>query len=275
MNEPNREILPFFAKFIEKESGIIYAEHNHFQLQNRLEDIMRLLGMNDLTKLYDRAKTGIDGPFRQMLIDLATNNETSFFRDPKLFKALESLFLTAPGVSMETPLRIWSAASSTGQEALSLAMMIEEHGRTTGKKIPYSILGTDISERVLERARSGSYSQLEVQRGLPSPLLVRYFSKDPQDRWKAAPSILSSIEYRKTNLKERFTNPRPFHLILCRNVLIYQTVAAKKEILSRITETLIPGGILALGSGESLIGLSSEYETLTVDGAIVYRKLKT
>ena len=272
MNQPNREILPFFAKFIEKESGIIYAEHNHFQLQNRLEDIMRLLGMNDLTNLYDRAKTGIDGPFRQLLIDLATNNETSFFRDPKLFKAMETLFLSSTEAASGGPLRIWSAASSTGQEALSLAMMIEEFNRTTGKKIPYSILGTDISERVLERARTGTYSQLEVQRGLSSPLLVRYFSKDPGDRWQAKDAIRAGIEFKKMNLKDRFPMARPFHLILCRNVLIYQTVAAKKEILSRITEALLPGGILALGSGESLIGLSSDYETLTVEGAILYRK---
>ena len=121
-----KHILSFFAKYIEQESGIIYAEHNYFQLQNRLEDISKLLGFRNLEVLHEEAKREIREPLRQHLIDFATNNETSFFRDAKLFRGIEATILQ-PRLSIPAePLRIWSAASSTGQEAVTLAMLISE-----------------------------------------------------------------------------------------------------------------------------------------------------
>ena len=271
---PHKEILPFFANYIEKESGIIYAEHNHFQLQNRLEDITRLLGLATLEKLHERAKEGICSQFKQLLIDLATNNETSFFRDPKLFKAIETAFLkpmTEPG-KYPGRIKIWSAASSTGQEAHSLSILLTEFNLKNQTSLDFSILGTDISERVLQIAKSSTYSQLEVQRGLPAPYLIKYFQKGADDRWTAKPEITRHLEFRKLNLKDPLPPSYQFQLVLCRNVLIYQTVEAKKEILSRITRTLPSGGFLALGSGESLIGLSTEYEQVSIEGAIIYQK---
>lgn len=270
----HEQILPFFAKFIESELGIVYAEHNYFQLQNRLEDIAKLMGLSGVEKLHEQSQGGIGGAFKQLLLDVATNNETSFFRDARVFRAVEQTVL--PAMQSRRPpnetMRIWSAASSTGQEALSIAIMIEEWNKTQNQKIPYAITGTDISERVLSRAKEAIYSQLEIQRGMPATHLIRYFKKDPHDRWQASFELTQKIEYFKLNLKEPFGFPRPFDLIFCRNVLIYQSVENKIAILKKVTQNLNPGGFLVLGSGESLLGLSDDYDQTESQGAVVYRR---
>lgn len=266
-------ILSFFSRYIESEIGVVFAQHNAFQLQNRLEEISKLMGVPTVEKLYEQAQKGIHGPFKQLLLDVATNNETSFFRDGKVFRAIESIvFKPAREATDLKPIRIWSAASSTGQEALSISISITEENLKSGKQLPYSILGTDISERALTKARQATYSQLEVQRGMPAPLLIKYFKKTADDNWTANHSISSSIEYKKLNLKEPFRFAASFDLVLCRNVLIYQTVPQKIEVLDKIIEALAPGGYLVLGSGESLIGISDAFTTLNSDGAILYRK---
>lgn len=259
---------------IETELGIVYAESNYFQLENRLEEIARQIGVSGIPALYEQAQISMSGPLKQLLLDIATNNETSFFRDPKVFKALENTLDTpevTPLMAGET-LKIWSAACSTGQEPLSLAMMLMERAQKTGVKTPFNILATDISERVLTKAKSGIYTQLEVQRGLPAPLMLKYFTKDDQDRWSASLEVRRHIEYSKLNLRSKFNYNGIFHLILCRNVMIYQSVEGKRDILSRITSALCPGGYLVLGSGESLIGLSSDFDQKSVEGVIIYRK---
>ncbi len=266
------EILKFFAAYIEKELGIQYSETNFFQLQNRLEDIAKLNGCADLPALHALAAGGIHGAFKQMLLDVATNNETSFFRDPRVFRALEnSIFKTLTAERPGRSLKIWSAASSTGQEALSMAIILKEMASTGIAQ--FSITATDISERVLAIAKAGVYSQLEIQRGMPAPLLLKYFTKEPNDQWAVSRELLNRISYGKQNLKDAFAFGESFDLIMCRNVLIYQNVAGKKEIMNRLTQTLQPGGILILGSGESLFGISDSYEQVNMDGAIVYRKV--
>lgn len=271
---PHDDILRFFARYIEDELGIVYSEHNYFQLQNRLEEIAVLVEARGIDALHDRAKAGISGNFKQLLLDVATNNETSFFRDPKIFRAVESVVLKSASSFLASgeKLRIWSAASSTGQEALSLAILIREFNAKERENIDVSILGTDISERVLRRAKNGVYSQLEIQRGLPAPYLIKYFKKDEQDKWLASQELRRFLEFKKLNLKSPFYFQEKFHLVLCRNVLIYQSVEGKVDILNRITSALAPGGYLVLGAGESLLGISSEFDQQMVDGAIVYRK---
>lgn len=268
------DILLFFAKYIESELGIVYAEHNYFQLQNRLEEITKLLSVDSVEQLYQTAKVGITGQFKQLLLDLATNNETSFFRDPKVFKALENVVLPSflAGNPPHTELRIWSAASSTGQESLSVSMLIQEWNAKNGKNISFSITATDISERILARAKEAQYSQLEIQRGLPAPYMIKYFKKNEQDRWTASSELTKHIQFKKQNLLEPFLFSKKFHVIFCRNVLIYQSVKSKIEILNRITEMLIPGGYLILGSGESLLGLSGDYIQTASEGAVIYLK---
>lgn len=263
-------ILEYFAKYIEAELGIVYSSHNYFQLQNRLEEIAKLTGAADVEQLYNQSKSGIGGDFKQMILDVATNNETSFFRDPKIFKSVEKAVLN--NFIGNNKLRIWSAASSSGQEAISLSILINEFNQKENANIQFSILGTDISERVLLRAKKATYSQLEVQRGLPAAYLIKYFRKDDNDLWTALPEVTRSIEFKKQNLIETFPFKEKFNLILCRNVLIYQSIEGKIDILKRITDMLTANGVLILGSGESLIGLSTDYEQQNIEGAIIYRK---
>lgn len=268
------EVLQFFSKYIFKELGIVYAEHNLFQLQNRLEEICKIVGVQNIEELYKLAQSGVTGDFKQLLLDLATNNETSFFRDNRIFLSIEKNILPElvknkkPG----EPIRFWSAASSSGQEALSLTIMIKEFGLKNSNFIDFKILGSDISERILNKAKAFKYSQLEIQRGLSAPLMLKYFEQQNDSMWLAKSEISQHIEYKKINLKDSIFLKENFDIIFCRNVLIYQNVEGKIDILNRLSVFLKPGGYLVLGAGESLMGLSDQYEQVNVDGAIFYRK---
>lgn len=262
--------LLFFARYIEAELGIVYAEHNFFQLKRRIEDISKTMNCS-AEDLFNQAQAGISGQLRQLLLDTATNNETSFFRDIRVFNAIENKIL--PMLSESNPrLKVWSAASSTGQEALSIAMLIHDSNERRKSQIAFSITASDISERVLEKAKSGIYTQLEISRGLQPMHLSKYFHEREPGKWVASPLLTRQIEYKKVNLKESFTSLDKFHLILCRNVLIYQNVEGKKEILKRILQQMEPNGFLVLGAGETLIGISDEFESVESDGVILYQK---
>lgn len=269
----HEEILGFFSRYIEKEIGIIYSSHNHFQLSNRLEEICKLSGVATIQDLYQQAQKGIHGSFKQLLLDVATNNETSFYRDPKVFKALETTFQQMLEQKRDPgPLKIWSAACSTGQEPLTLAMILSELSEKRRQTIEYSMLATDICERALQKARRTTYTQLEVQRGLGAMQLIKYFSKDDQDRWTAKSGLNRFIEYRNLNLNDFFAPREKFDIILCRNVLIYQSVENKIKVVKTLTDSLNTEGILVMGSGESLLGVSSSFEQQNIEGAILYKK---
>jgi len=268
----HEEILGFFSRYIEKEIGIVYASHNHFQLSNRLDEICKLSGTPTVLDLYNQAQSGITGAFKQLLLDVATNNETSFFRDPKVFKAIESLLKEQPAKPASAPFKIWSAASSTGQEALSVAIILAELNAKRTESLEYRLLASDICERALDKAKKAVYSQLEVQRGLPAPYMIKYFSKDDQDRWTVKPGLNKSIQYRNINLNDFVVSHEKYDLILCRNVLIYQSVENKKKVITTLTDSLAEGGFLVLGSGESLLGLSDAFTQQSIEGAILYRK---
>ncbi len=263
--------LKFFASYIEKELGIVYSEHNFFQLQNRLEEIVKILNFKDLDELWDKSQVSITGDLKQLLLDIATNNETSFFRDPKIFKAVESFVLPEwQKKNSKAPLKTWSAASSFGQEVYTLSMTFNEWQ----KKFPnftWQIFASDIADRALKRAQEGRYSQLEIQRGLPAPLLIKYFSKDTDNYWKVKPELKNNVSFKKQNLLDPFSTIGNFDLIFCRNVLIYQRVENKAKVIEKMAQVLNPGGILVMGAGESLIGISDKFEQVHTDGVVFYR----
>lgn len=262
--------LKIFSEFIQKETGIIYGESNAYQLRSRLEEIAKAMNLKGDQALYELAAKGINGHLRQLLLDFATNHETSFFRDPKVFQAVEKHIL--PELKKQNPhlslVRIWCAASSFGQEPYSLAMMLSEAGQRA------EIIATDIADKALARAREGKYSQLEVQRGLPAPLLVKYFGKNSDETWQIKSDLRFAIQYRKQNLLDSFAALGSFDLVLCRNVLIYQDDAKKREILDRIADRIAPRGFLVLGASESLIGLSDRFEQHFQNGTIYYQRKK-
>ncbi len=270
----NQKELLFFAQLIEKELGIVYQEHNYFQLLNRLEQITTMMKVKDLPSLYELAQKNFDGEFKRKLLDISTNNETSFFRDAKVFHALEKLILEAVEKKTinDNKLRLWSAASSTGQEALSIAILVEELNQKKKIDLKLEILASDICSVALTKAKEARYSDLEVQRGLSDDLLKKYFEKKEDGKWYASSRLTQNITYKELNLKHSFPITDPFNFIFCRNVLIYQSIEGKTDILRRLSNCLVPCGYLVLGSGESLLGLSKDYEQIMVDGAVIYQK---
>jgi chemotaxis protein methyltransferase CheR len=269
----NLGILKFFADYIQSELGIIYVEANYFQLEHRLKDIATQLGFSDIMMLHDAARSGISGEMRSLLLDLATNNETSFFRDQSIFKALSDYIIPDLIKTGRRPfLSIWSAASSSGQEVYSIAMEIDQ-ARQLNFEIPqFKILATDVSDTILKRAQTAAYSQLEVQRGLPAKLMLHYFDKNDEDKWVVKSFIRSGINFKKLNLLHSWGDIGTFDIVFCRNVLIYQSVENKIRIIKEILNRINPGGYLILGAAESLYGLSHDFEQHVSGTAVFYRK---
>jgi chemotaxis protein methyltransferase CheR len=268
-------ILKYFANFIEKEIGIIYSDTNYFQLEHRLNDITTLLGFKDFNELYEKAKSSIHGQMRDMLLDLATNNETSFFRDAGIFKMIPEFIV--PEIQKNNPalmtLNIWSAASSTGQEPYSVAISLDQTQKANVHFPSYSMTVTDFSERVLKRTQEGLYSQLEVQRGLPAKLLISYFDKEGENHWRIKSILRSKMQFRQLNLLEPFPmNLGKYDLVLCRNVLIYQRVENKTAVIKKIHSLLNDRGFLILGAAESLIGLSNDFNQVQHGTSVAYQK---
>lgn len=265
------EQIKFFANAIEKETGILYLENNYYQLEKRLETLLGMLGCKDMNELWEKAQKNFL-QIKQPLFDLATNNETSFFRDTRMYQGFEKILL--PRVLAESkkqvPLRIWSAACSSGQEPYSIAMILQNLLPTLGP-FNYEIFATDFSDRILDRAREGVYSQLEIQRGLPTNLLLKYFVKDDQNYWKANAKIRQSLSFKKFNLLESFIQFGTFDIIFCRNVLIYQNQEKRNDIIKRLIKSLRSKGYLVMGGAENLIGFSDQLEQVLLNGSVFYQ----
>lgn len=275
MITPHANSLAFVAQFIETNLGIIYSPDNYFQLENRLEDLVKQYKLRDLDHLIESLRTVGGSEIKASLLDAATNNETSFFRDQKIFDAFRQLAInewTQRPLSLQLgqPVRIWSAASSTGQEALSLSMIWQELSQKI--KLPtLELYASDISGKALKKAQSGLYSPLEIGRGLPKDLQARYFAPSPEGGHRALGEIHKRIRFERLNLCEGFRHVGSFHVIFCRNVLIYQRIEKKIDIIKRLSQQLLPGGFLVMGAGESLLGLSDAFEQVDIQGAILYR----
>jgi chemotaxis protein methyltransferase CheR len=245
-------ILHFFSKLIEEETGIIYSEKNYHQLWLRLEELVRIEKLHDVEDLKEVINSSAGDQLRRRLLDLATNNETLFFRDSYFFEGISDFIKSEILPSRPREIKIWSAACSTGQEPLSVAMLLEEISGTL-KLPPVSILATDICERALTKCRSGFYTDFEVTRGLSAERRERFFTQ-VQGGWKPKESLLNRILFKSNNLI-RPTIKGEFHLILCRNVLIYQRVEQKKQVVDYLLNQLSPHGALGLGMSETLWGI--------------------
>lgn len=271
----NRELVEYFARFIEGKTGIQYGETNYYQLENRLNAISQRLGFKSLDLLYAKFSSGTDPKLEKILVEEATNHETSFFRDVGIFRAFEELIL--PSIASRnanelggTPVRIWSNACSSGQEAYSLSMICHERG------IPsVNILCTDLSAKILDRAKSGVFSDLEIKRGLDEKRRAMYFDQIQdagQVFWRAKDFLRRPMEFREHNLLGQWIGFGAYDIIFIRNVLIYQSLENKKAIVEKTKQHLAPGGYLVMGAAESLIGISDEFEQCSHQGALFYQK---
>jgi chemotaxis protein methyltransferase CheR len=238
-----------------------------------LRRILEENSLNTLGELLERLKRPGRGGLKETVIDAMTTNETLWFRDNHPFRILQEKLLPefAERNSMQ-PLRIWSAACSTGQEPYSIAMIVEEFRRARpGKLRDVKITATDISKSVLDVARKGEYEMLAIGRGLSPERQKQFFTPSLNGGWQIKPQIKSMVEFKELNLLERYMLGK-FDIVMCRNVLIYFSADLKKDILTRMHATLNPGGYLVLGASESLNGLPHLYEMVQCHPGIIYRK---
>jgi chemotaxis protein methyltransferase CheR len=245
------------CEFLRRSSGLVMESSKKYLVESRVMPIVRREKLSGLEELVAILQKGQSPRLAKDVIEAMTINETYFFRDKSPFDQFRSFMLPSLLAARqgEKRLRIWSAAASTGQEAYSLAMILDEFApRMPGWKV--EIIGTDLSEQVLEKARKGIYSQFEVQRGLPAPMLLRHFNQIG-DSWQISEAMRSKVSFRQLNLLSDFTSLGRFDIIFCRNVLIYFDAARKTDILARMTRILAPDGLLTLGASESLIGLKT------------------
>lgn len=264
--------IDYFAGLIERETGIVYVDSNIFQLKMRLEEFCRIekiSSVDQLAKMFQDQTIQVDQ--RQRLIDTATNNETLFFRDPKYFTSIETFIKTDILKDAPREIKIWSAASSTGQEALSVAMTLDQLSKVITLP-PFSIIATDICDKALKKCKSGLYTDFETKRGLSDEKRDLYFKKEG-DLWKARPEIFSKIKYMHNNLIRSSVHDT-FHIILCRNVLIYQKVEMRKTVVNTLYLQLEESGALLLGAGETLVGIRDDIKTELIDGVSFYKKNK-
>ncbi|MCC7251459.1 protein-glutamate O-methyltransferase CheR [Hyphomicrobium sp.] len=246
------------CEYLRRNSGLVMESSKKYLVESRVMPIVRREKLSGLEELVALLQRGQSPKIAKDVIEAMTINETYFFRDKSPFDQFRSVMLPAllAARQNEKRLRIWSAASSTGQEAYSLAMILDEFAaRMVGWKV--EIVGTDLSEQVLEKAKKGIYSQFEVQRGLPAPMLLRHFNQIGES-WQISDHIRSKVSFRPLNLLADFTALGRFDIIFCRNVLIYFDAVRKTDILARMTRVLAPDGYVTLGASESLIGLKTE-----------------
>lgn len=255
----NQVDFDFISTLIKAGSGLVLTIEKAYLLESRLIPVARKHGLENLEGLIAAVRRAPKGPLMTEVIDAMTTNESFFFRDGKPFDLFRGTFLpeiVKRRAAMKS-LRIWCAAASTGQEPYSLAMLLQEEAKQL-EGWNCQILGTDISEEVLDRAKSGVYTHFEVQRGLAIQRLIKFFDKQGE-LWQVKPDIRKVVQYRKFNLLD---DPRPlgqFDVVFCRNVLIYFDPETKTRVLAGISKVMDKDGILFLGAAETVLGLSDAF----------------
>ncbi len=253
-------------------SAIVIDSGKEYFIESRLAPLVESQGFSTLGELIARMREhSIFSALQAKAIDALTTNETLFFRDFEPFEALRKKIIPhlLEQRAAQRRLSIWSAACSTGQEPYTLAMLLREHFPQLADW-NVSILATDLSPTVLEQARAGSYNQFEVNRGLPAPLLLKYFTK-VGNRWLVKDELKIGIEFRAMNLIEPWPVFPPFDIVLIRNVMIYFDVPTKQAILKKIQACLHPQGTLFLGTAETTLNLDPAWAPVTHGAATVYQ----
>ncbi len=258
-----------FCDFLEESCGIVLGGNKHYLINSRLKKLLHENNFSSVGALL--SKVNVDNRLRARVIDAMTTNETYWFRDNHPFIGLKDhIFPELAEQNIKRP-RIWSAASSTGQEAYTISMMADDFiNAKRGTFSDVEILATDISTRVLELARKAEYDELSLSRGLALDYRQRYFTQTEKG-WRVNDNIRRRVRFTELNLMTSFSSLGKFHVIFCRNVLIYFSSELKKDILDRMADLLEPGGYLFLGGSESMASYSNRFETVRYSGGLVYK----
>ncbi len=247
-------------------TGIALDADKQYLAESRLSPVMRAHGLADFAELVDAFERHDNSTLMRDMIDAMTTNETLFFRDRTPFENFRANVLPDLVVSRanERRLRFWCAACSTGQEAYSLAMTLDQDARAL-RGWTLEVLATDLSTAAIEAAREGSYSQFEVQRGLSTSQLLRYFHREDES-WRVNEHLRARIDFRDFNLLSDYTELGTFDVIFCRNVLMYFEPEMKRAVLARLSQALNEGGYLFLGAAESTTEANAFFTQVTPDG---------
>lgn len=257
-----------FSSLLKGSSGLVIGMDKLYLLETRLAGIVKREKLADMNQLAERLRRPGNDKLARDVVEAMTTNESFFFRDDKPFQHFRAQAL--PRLVAERPpgstLRIWSAASSSGQEAYSLAMIVAESKALLGDR-KVEIIGTDIAREQLARAREGVYTQFEVQRGLPVQMLMRYFRKE-ESNWRIADAIRGMAQFREFNL---LSDPRSlgrFDVVFCRNVLIYFDQATKARVLGAIAGIMPADGLLYLGGAETVLGITTRFAPMPAERGV-------
>lgn len=256
----NSSDFEFLSSLLYKQSGLVLTPDKGYLLETRLQPVARSHGLTSIEQIVSTLKARRDEKLVNSITDAMTTNESLFFRDRTPFDQFKTVVLPSllESRAAKKSIRIWSAACSSGQEPYSLSMVLDElASKLAGWRV--EIVATDISTEMVARARSGIYSQFEVQRGLPVQLLVKYFQQDG-DRWQLSEKIRRMVTFREFNLLQ---DPRPlgnFDIVFCRNVLIYFDQDTKRKVLEGISRQIAPDGYLYLGGAETVISITDKFQ---------------
>ncbi|MBB4266177.1 CheR family methyltransferase [Roseospira visakhapatnamensis] len=249
----------YVSKLLKERSGLVLTKDKSYLLESRLMPLARksgFKGLDDLVTAVRRRDTVVE----RAVVEAMTTNESFFFRDNKPFDQFRTIVLPnlLKARAAKKSFRIWSAACSSGQEPYSLAMILKEEGaKLAGWRI--EIVGTDISADILKKARAGTYSQFEVQRGMPMTLLVKYFKKKDEN-WTIDPSIASMVQFKEWNLLGDLKALGQFDVVFCRNVLIYFDQPTKTKVLRSMAGLMPDDAVLYLGGAETVLGISDQFK---------------
>jgi chemotaxis protein methyltransferase CheR len=248
----------YLRKLLRERSGLDLSSDKQYLVESRLIPRARRAGLSGIADLVAKIKAGAE-PLTSEVVEAMTTNETFFFRDKIPFDHLRDTVLPAlvQARAGRRSLRIWSAASSTGQEPYSIAMCVKEFAALAGWRV--EIVATDLSQAVLEKSRAGIFSQFEVQRGLPIQMLVKHFTQ-VGELWQINADIRAMVQHRQLNLLQDFSHLGTFDVIFCRNVLIYFDQDTKAGVFGRLARMLDTDGVLLLGAAESVVGISEAFK---------------
>jgi chemotaxis protein methyltransferase CheR len=266
MNRISVEELQVISKYVYDVSGIVIDEKKAYLVETRLRGVAQELGCSSYGELHTKAVADKTTSVKEKIIDAISTNETLFFRDKVPFELLRHKIipelidrrLASAGGALPIPIRIWSAACSTGQEVYSIAIVLKEL-LPDPRRYQINLLGTDISDKAVKQASYGAYNKFEIERGLSEDTLRKYFvCRD--DCWKIKDEIRAIAQFKKLNLLSSFQVLGKFDIIFCRNVAIYFSPEDRKNLFDRLADALDAGGSLIIGSTESLTGVSTRFE---------------
>lgn len=254
------EDFDFISNLLKNRSGLVLTQDKAYLLESRLMPIARKKELQSVDDLIGKMRSSSDEALITEVTEAMTTNESFFFRDQKPFDLFKDEIL--PDLmerrASQKSFRIWCAAASSGQEPYTLSIILkEEAAKLAGWR--HEIVGTDISNDILAKAKSGTYTQFEVQRGLPIQLLIKYFDK-VDDQWVIKKEIRDMVAYKYFNLLDDLTPLGKFDVVFCRNVLIYFDQPTKSRVLEGIAKLMPPDGLLFLGGAETVLGISDQFK---------------